>query len=43
MRATGGVLKAVFDPGQRLHDPKHCILSGRVRPYREQPARVERL
>jgi acetoin utilization deacetylase AcuC-like enzyme len=36
-------MKAVFDTRQVLHDPKHCIVSGRVKPNREQPERAERL
>lgn len=36
-------MKAIFDQRQWRHDPKHSIFSGKIKPNREQPERIERL
>lgn len=36
-------MKAVYDPRQRAHDPRHFLSQGRALPNPEQPARVDAL
>ncbi|WP_111428388.1 histone deacetylase family protein [Rhodobacteraceae bacterium DSL-40] len=36
-------MRAIHDPRQSRHDPKHCLISGKVKPNREQPERAARL
>ena len=34
-------MKAIFDPRQWHHDPKHFMANGAIRPNPEQPRRIE--